>query len=39
VVLAANAAQVVMFEQNDPDGSPPIVATHDYSGVAGWIGW
>jgi surface antigen len=39
VVLAANAAQVVVFEQNDPDGSPPIVATHDYSGVAGWIGW
>ena len=37
VVIAASLMQVVVFEQNDPDGSPPIVATHDYSGVLGWI--
>ena len=39
VVLAANINHVVVFEQNDPAGSPPIVGTHDYSGVLGWISW
>jgi hypothetical protein len=37
VVLAANVSQVVVFEQNNPDHSPPVVATHDYSGVLGWL--
>ena len=37
VVLAANAMQLVVFEQNDPEGAAPIVATHSYGGVAGWI--
>ena len=39
VVLAANVNHVVTFEQNDPTGSPPLVATHNYSGVIGWISW
>jgi surface antigen len=39
VVVAANAMHVAVFEQNNPTGSLPIVATHDYSGVAGWITW
>lgn len=39
VVLAANARQLAVLEQNDPAGSPPIVGTHDYSGVLGWITW
>ena len=37
VVIAANMHYIVVFEQNDPDGSPPIVQTHGYAGVAGWI--
>lgn len=37
IAVAANARQLVVFEQNDPEGAPPIVATHLYSGVAGWI--
>jgi surface antigen len=37
VVVAANAGELVVFEQNNPAGSPPVVATHDYSGVEGWI--
>lgn len=37
VVVAANGNRVGVFEQNDPDGSPPALATHDYSGVAGWL--
>ena len=37
VVVAANAMGLVVFEQNDPTGSPPVVATHSYSGVQGWI--
>jgi len=36
IVVAANVSCLAVFEQNDPDGSPPIVATHDYSGVLGW---
>jgi hypothetical protein len=39
VVVAANVHQLVVFEQNDPAGYPPCVATHDYSGVLGWIGF
>jgi hypothetical protein len=30
-------AALVVFEQNDPTGSPPMVATHNYNGVAGWL--
>ena len=37
IVVAANSERLVVFEQNDPDGSAPIVATHDYNGVLGWI--
>lgn len=39
VVIAATDMKLVVFEQNDPAGSPPTVATHDYTGVAGWIWW
>ena len=39
VVIAANVHQLVVFEQNDPAGYPPCVATHDYSGVLGWLAW
>ena len=37
VVLAANAMQLVVFEQNDPEGAAPLVATHSYGGVSGWL--
>jgi hypothetical protein len=37
VVLASNVMGLVVFEQNDPTGSPPVVATHSYNGVAGWL--
>ena len=37
VVIAANTERLVVFEQNNPEGSAPIVATHDYQGVMGWI--
>ena len=37
VVVAANVLQLVVFEQNDPDGAPPTVVTHPYSGVQCWI--
>ena len=39
VVLAATKNFIAVFEQNDPTGSYPIVATHNYSGVVGWITW
>ena len=39
IVVAANVHQLVVFEQNDPTGSPPIVATHNYSHVTGWLKW
>lgn len=37
IVLAASPMQLVVFEQNDPDGAAPLVATHSYAGVAGWM--
>jgi len=37
VVVAANVMGLVVFEQNDPTGSAPVVATHSYSGVQGWL--
>lgn len=37
VVLAANSMQLAVFEQNDPYGAAPVVATHSYAGVAGWL--
>lgn len=37
VVVAAQSMQVVVFEQNNPSGSAPRVATHGYVGVAGWL--
>lgn len=37
VVVAATESQIVLFEQNNPEGGAPAVATHTYQGVAGWI--
>jgi len=37
IVLAATPMWLVVFEQNDPDGAAPLVATHSYAGVAGWL--
>lgn len=37
VVLAANSNRLVVFEQNDPEGAPCLVATHGYGGVLGWL--
>lgn len=37
IVVAASPMQLVVFEQNDPDGASPLVATHSYAGVAGWL--
>lgn len=37
IVLAATSMQLAVFEQNDPDGAAPLVATHSYDGVAGWL--
>jgi CHAP domain len=39
IVLAANVGGVVVFEQNNPDGAPPLVTTHDYTDVLGWLSW
>lgn len=43
IALAANANRLVVFEQNDPEDSPCLVATHGYGGVEGWLqsvmGW
>jgi surface antigen len=37
VVVAASSMQVVVFEQNDPLGAAPVVSTHSYNGVEGWV--
>jgi surface antigen len=37
IVVAANIYYLVVFEQNNPEGSAPIVATHGYTDVLGWI--
>lgn len=37
IVVAANVNLMAVFEQNNPIGSPPVVATHNYSGVQGWL--
>ena len=37
IVVAANVTHVVVFEQNNPLGMPPLVATHGYGGIDGWI--
>ena len=39
VVVASNTMHVAVFEQNNPEGSPPIVATHGYGNVTGWLSW
>lgn len=36
IAVAATSMRLVVFEQNDPVGWPPLVATHSYGGVAGW---
>jgi len=37
IVIAATSMQVAVFEQNDPEGAAPVLATHSYGGVAGWL--
>lgn len=37
VVIAADVLQLLVLEQNDPEGAGVLVGLHDYSGVAGWI--
>jgi len=37
IVVAANVNLLVVFEQNNPIGGAPVVATHNYSGVQGWL--
>lgn len=37
VVLFANVSWLVVFEANNPDGHAPVVATHGYAGVQGWL--
>lgn len=37
VIIAATSMQLAVFEQNNPTGSPPVVATHGYQGVEAWI--
>lgn len=37
IAVAANPERLAVFEQNNPVGSPPVLATHDYAGVLGWI--
>lgn len=37
IVIAANSMYLAVFEQNDPDGWPPVVATHGYQGVEAWF--
>lgn len=39
VVVAANRNFVVVFEQNNPTGAAPVVNTHGYRDVLGWISW
>lgn len=37
VVIAANGMYLAVFEQNNPTGYPPVLATHGYDGVEAWI--
>lgn len=37
IVLVATSYHLVVFEQNNPEGSPPAVSTHDYRGIEGWL--
>jgi surface antigen len=37
IVVAATAMYLAVFEQNDPTGAAPVVSTHGYQGVEGWI--
>jgi surface antigen len=37
VVIAATSTWMAVFEQNNPTLTPPMVATHLYTGVSGWI--
>lgn len=39
VVVASNSMHLAVFEQNSPDGSPPVVSTHGYENVTGWLTW
>lgn len=37
VVVAATALLLGVFEQNNPEGAPPLLGTHPYDGVLGWL--
>lgn len=37
VVVAGDVNRMLVFEQNDPDGSPPHEAYYSYFGVKGWL--
>lgn len=37
IAVAADSMHLAVFEQNNPAFSPPVLATHGYSGVLGWL--
>ena len=39
IVVASNVMHLAVFEQNNPEGAAPVVATHGYAGVTGWLTW
>ena len=39
VVVASNSMNLVVFEQNNPIGAAPVVRTHGYVNVTGWLTW
>lgn len=39
IVVASNVMHLAVFEQNNPTGAAPVVATHGYEGVTGWLTW
>jgi surface antigen len=39
VVFAADKLVVWVFEQNNPEGTLPVLAAHSYNGVLGWLSW
>lgn len=37
VAVTGHIMDMVLFQQNDPDGSTPHLKTYGYSGVLGWL--
>lgn len=37
IAVTATVMDMVVFQQNDPDGSTPHLKTYSYSGVSGWL--